>query len=72
MLGRYRNSQVNANPATMVLYKIDASAFIGRKVRIRFVDHASGNWGLFFIDSVKTYYANIEDVPANAVLANAI
>lgn len=72
VLGRYRNSQVNANHATMVLYKIDASAFIGRKVRIRFVDHASDNWGLFFIDSVKTYYANIEDVPADAVLANAI
>ena len=58
--------------ANMVLYKVDLGAYKGRKLRIRFVDGAEGGWGLFFIDSVKTYYANIEDVPANAVLANAI
>ena len=56
--------------ANMVLYRADLSAYLGRKVVIRLVDNATGDWGLLFADSFVTYYAAVIDVPEDAILAD--
>ena len=43
--------------ANMVTYIADLSEFEGRTLKIRVVDDASADWGLFFVDSFITYYA---------------
>ncbi len=46
----------NAKDCTLVPYKADLSAFMGKRVFIRITDDATGDYGLFFADSFSTYY----------------
>ena len=39
----------------LIKYKADLSSYIGRTVYLRFVDDATGDYGLFFIDNIRTY-----------------
>ena len=41
---------------TLVAYKADLSAFLGREVFFRISDNADSGYGLFFADSFVTYY----------------
>ena len=43
---------------TLVSYKADLSAFMGREVFFRISDNADSGYGLFFLDSFETYYAS--------------
>lgn len=55
--------------ANMVDYKLDLSEYIGHEIYIRIVDNAENDWGLLFADEFITYYENVNDIPANYVLA---
>ncbi|MBR1677146.1 MAG: FIVAR domain-containing protein, partial [Clostridia bacterium] len=44
---------------TLVPYVCDLSAFIDKTVYLRIVDNAVNDYGLFFLDSVNTYYAEM-------------
>ncbi len=57
----------NIADCTLVSYKADLSAYIGKLVYINFVDNATGDYGLIFCDEFKTYYANVSDIPAEIV-----
>lgn len=50
------NQSLRVANGSLVTYKADLSAFIGKTVYIRFVDNAERDWGLFFTDSIVTYY----------------
>ncbi len=50
---------------TLIAYKADLSAFMGKKVFFRISDNADSGYGLFFVDSFNTYYAE-EPVGFNA------
>ena len=54
-----------------VTYKVDISAFEGQKVRFVIHDYEEGNGGFGFVlfDELNAYYASLDDVPENAVLA---
>ena len=41
---------------TLIAYKANLSAFMGEEVFFRISDNADSNYGLFFVDSFKTYY----------------
>ena len=41
---------------TLVAYKADLSAFMGKRVFFRICDNADSGYGLFFLDSFITYY----------------
>ena len=41
---------------TLIPYKADLSAFLGREVFIRISDNAESGYGLFFVDSFITHY----------------
>ncbi|MBQ6883057.1 MAG: hypothetical protein IJO25_01730, partial [Clostridia bacterium] len=41
---------------TLVAYKANLSEHLGREVFFRISDNADSNYGLFFVDSFKTYY----------------
>ena len=43
---------------TLIAYKADLSAFMGREVFFRISDNADSGYGLFFADSFVTYYRN--------------
>ena len=43
---------------TLIAYKADLSAFLGREVFFRISDNAESGYGLFFADSFVTYYEN--------------
>ena len=43
---------------TLIAYKADLSAFMGKEVFFRISDNADSNYGLFFADSFETYYDN--------------
>ena len=43
---------------TLIAYKADLSAFMGREVFFRISDNADSGYGLFFADSFETYYDN--------------
>ena len=58
--------------ANMVQYTVDLSEFMGREVKIRLVDNATNDWGLFFADSFITYYENMEALPTSSVTATKI
>lgn len=55
--------------ANMVEYKADLSEYEDREVYIRIVDNATGDWGLFFVDSFITYYESQDEISADAVVA---
>lgn len=57
------------NLANMVWYKADLSKYLGRTVKIRIVDNATGDWGLVTVDSFVTYYESASALPAKATLA---
>ncbi|MBQ7913143.1 MAG: hypothetical protein IJ308_05320 [Clostridia bacterium] len=48
---------------TLINYKADLSAYIGKLVYINFVDKATGDYGLIFCDEFVTYYADATTVP---------
>ena len=53
---------------TLIAYKADLSAFLGRNVKIRVVDNAKSDYGLFFVDSFNTWYdAEPDDTYLKAV-----
>ena len=58
--------------ANMVEYKADLSEFMGRNVKIRIVDNATGDWGLLFCDNFVTYYENASNIGNNFLLAENI
>ena len=43
---------------TLVAYKADLSAFMGKSVFFRISDNAKSDYGLFFLDSFNTYYTS--------------
>ena len=43
---------------TLIAYKADLSAFMGKEVFFRISDNADSGYGLFFADSFVTYYEN--------------
>ncbi|MGV7117537.1 GH32 C-terminal domain-containing protein [Paenibacillus kyungheensis] len=45
--------------ANMEQYKADLSKYIGKKLYIEIVDHATSDWGLLFADDFKTLYTSI-------------
>ncbi|MBQ4510904.1 MAG: FIVAR domain-containing protein, partial [Clostridia bacterium] len=46
---------------TLISYKADLSAFIGKDVFFRVSDNADSGYGLFFLDSFNTYYETEPD-----------
>ena len=52
-----------------VTYKVSLADFMGEEVRFVVHDHASEGWGVVYFDELKTYYAQDEALPENAVLA---
>ena len=58
ILARYYNGlwKDNETHCTLVPYKADLSAFLGREVFFRISDNADSGYGLFFADSFETYY----------------
>ena len=67
ILARYYNGlwAENTNDVksgcTLVAYKADLSAFMGKEVFFRISDNADSNYGLFFADSFNTYYVTEPD-----------
>ena len=55
-LWQERTEEVKSG-CTLVSYKADLSNFIGEEVFIRISDNADSGYGLFFVDSFITYYA---------------
>ena len=68
--GHFYNEEFN--DCTLVGYKADLSAYIGKLVYINFVDNANSDYGLFFCDEFVTYYANASDVPAYNLATNKV
>ena len=58
ILARYYNGLWEGTDCTLVAYKADLSAFMGREVFFRISDNADSGYGLFFADSFETYYDN--------------
>ncbi len=64
ILARYYNGLWAENTdgiksgCTLIAYKADLSAFIGKEVFFRISDNADSGYGLFFADSFITYYEN--------------
>ena len=54
---------------TLVSYKINLQAFIGKTVYFRLSDNADSNYGLFFVDDFITYY---ETEPENFITATPV
>ncbi|MDE5943623.1 MAG: Ig-like domain-containing protein [Clostridia bacterium] len=52
---------------TLIEYKADLSAHIGKTVYIRISDNAINDYGLFFVDSFVTYYPEVPTVGNTAV-----
>ena len=63
ILARYYNGNISdelgsdIRGCTLLEYKANLSAFDGKEVYLRFSDNADANYGLFFIDTIVTYYA---------------
>ena len=85
ILGRYYNNiftNENDCKCDLIPYTVNLSAYMDKTVYIRIVDNAFADYGLFFLDSVTTYYANspstgfnlavrvTEKVPANIALGD--
>ena len=62
ILARYYNglwadrTEGNKSGCTLISYKADLSAFMGKEVFFRISDNADSGYGLFFADSFVTYY----------------
>lgn len=63
ILARYYNGNISdelgsdIRGCTLVEYKANLSAYKGKEVYLKFSDNAKENYGLFFVDSIVTYYA---------------
>ena len=68
VLARFR--QQAQQDAVLIQYVADLSAHIGKTVRFQVVDYASSGWGCVSFDSVVTYYASTEDLPAGHTANN--
>ena len=72
VLARYH--QQNLQNGTLIQYKADLSAYIGRTARIQVVDQAIDGWGCVSFDHVVTYYpagvALPEGIVANDIKGN--
>jgi hypothetical protein len=72
VLARYGNSAWNGNinesngGCTLVQYKADLSAFMGKNVYFRITDQGENNYGLFFADSFITYYESAPEAGVEA------
>lgn len=69
-LGHFYNEKMA--DCTLISYKADLSAFIGKTVYINFVDNAASDYGLIFCDEFVTYYANVSDVPDYNLATNCV
>ena len=58
ILARYYNGLWEGTDCTLVAYKANLSAFMGKEVFFRISDNADSGYGLFFADSFVTYYEN--------------
>ena len=65
-------AESNIYAANMVEYKVNLSAFLGKEIKIRLVDNATGDWGLLVVDDFVTYYESEADIPANYTLAELL
>ena len=70
VLARFYNNQPAS--CTLVSYKADLSALMGKLVYIQFTDHAMKDYGLIFCDSFVTYYENSLAENGDYVLATNI
>ena len=61
ILVRYYNGLWEGTDCTLVAYKADLSAFMGKEVFFRISDNADSGYGLFFADSFVTYYESEPD-----------
>ena len=52
---------------TLIPYKADLSAYMGKEVYFRITDNATGDYGLFFVDDFNTYYTSEPDGFNNAI-----
>ncbi len=50
----------------MASYTADISYVKGKDVKIRIVDNAITDWGLFFADDFVTNYSSEEELPTSA------
>ena len=51
---------------TLIAYKADLSAFMGKEVFFRVSDNADSGYGLFFLDSFNTYHTSVPGDEFNA------
>ena len=51
--------------ANLAPYVADLSAFKGRVLRVKLVDNASRDWGLFFADDFRSHYETLEEINAS-------
>lgn len=58
----------NRNDGVMNQYYAVLSAFIGRELKIRVVDDATGGWGCIAVDAFVTYYAVAPDTVGGIVV----
>ena len=68
ILARYH--QQAQQDAVLIQYVADLSAHIGKTARIQVVDYASEGWGCVSFDSVVTYYASTDNLPAGHTANN--
>lgn len=81
-LGRYGNAYFHdlgegainkgSNLMNMMPYDLDASEYLGRKLQVRLVDHATSDWGLLSFDSLCTYHPSLASIPSDSYVAKNI
>lgn len=79
LIARYGNSEFNETGfpdpaqglrlANMEQYKADLSKYIGKKLYLEIVDHATSDWGVLFADAFNTFN---EIVPEEGVMTDNI
>lgn len=57
---------------TLIPYKADLSAYMGKSVYFRITDNATGDYGLFFADSFNTYHTTVPGDKYNLAAAGSI
>ncbi len=57
---------------TLIPYKADLSAYMGKSVYFRITDNATGDYGLFFADSFNTYHTTVPGDEYNLAAAGSI
>jgi hypothetical protein len=67
-IARFGNKNFNNSPA-MFTYVANLSSHLGEELYIKIVDNQTEDWGIFLFDDFKTYYKDIDELPANHVVA---